>query len=118
MTGLFMPRRRLLTGPSQLSVRSRDTTGSDNCTGMGVVSGFLAAVLIIGGPHVKHVDPDGRISFLHILQEISPVCKNLQPVQHLIERVSQYLGQGHSLDKSSPDYEELYNYGTITDTAA
>ena len=50
-------------------------SGSDNCTGMGVVSGFLQAVLIIGGPHVKHVDPDGRIRFLHILQEVRPVCK-------------------------------------------
>ena len=38
--------------------------------------------------------------------------------QHLIERVSQYLAQGHSLEKSSPAYEELCNYGTITDLAA
>jgi DDE superfamily endonuclease len=38
--------------------------------------------------------------------------------QHLIERISQYLAKGHSLEKSSPDYEELCNYGTITETAA
>ena len=38
--------------------------------------------------------------------------------QHLIERISQHLAQGHSLEKSSPDYEELCNYGTITETAA
>jgi hypothetical protein len=38
--------------------------------------------------------------------------------QHFIERISQYLTQGHSLDKSSPAYEELCNYGTITETAA
>ena len=38
--------------------------------------------------------------------------------QHLIARISQYLAQGHSLEKSSPDYEELCNYGTITETAA
>jgi hypothetical protein len=38
--------------------------------------------------------------------------------QHLIERISQYLATGHSLEKSSPDYEELCNYGTITETAA
>jgi DDE superfamily endonuclease len=38
--------------------------------------------------------------------------------QHLIERISQCLAQGYSLDKSSPDYEELCNYGTITETAA
>jgi DDE superfamily endonuclease len=38
--------------------------------------------------------------------------------QHLIARISQYLAKGHSLEKSSPDYEELCNYGTITETAA
>lgn len=38
--------------------------------------------------------------------------------QHLIERISQHLAKGHSLDKSSPDYEELCNYGTITDLVA
>jgi hypothetical protein len=38
--------------------------------------------------------------------------------QHLIERISQHLAQGHSLEKSSPDYEELCNYGILTETAA
>jgi len=38
--------------------------------------------------------------------------------QHLIERISQYLAKGHSLEKSSPEYEQLCNYGTITETAA
>jgi len=38
--------------------------------------------------------------------------------QHLIERISQHLAEGHSLEKSSPDYEELCNYGIITETAA
>src|SRR5256712_1189852 len=38
--------------------------------------------------------------------------------QHLIERISQHLAQGHSLEKSSPDYEELCNYGTITEMAS
>ncbi len=38
--------------------------------------------------------------------------------QHLIERISQHLAKGHSLEKSSSDYEELCNYGTITETAA
>ncbi|MGE3540182.1 MAG: hypothetical protein AB7N91_22435 [Candidatus Tectimicrobiota bacterium] len=38
--------------------------------------------------------------------------------QHLLERISQHLAQGHSLEKSSPDYEALCNYGTITATAA
>ena len=38
--------------------------------------------------------------------------------QHLLERISQYLAQGHSLEKSSPDYQDLCNYGTITHRAA
>jgi DDE superfamily endonuclease len=38
--------------------------------------------------------------------------------QHLIERISQHLAEGHSLEKSSPAYEELCNYGTITEMAA
>ena len=38
--------------------------------------------------------------------------------QHLIERIVQHLAEGHSLEKSSPDYEELCNYGIITETAA
>jgi hypothetical protein len=38
--------------------------------------------------------------------------------QHLIERIVQHLAAGHSLEKSSPDYEELCNYGIITETAA
>ncbi len=37
---------------------------------------------------------------------------------HLIERISQHVAQGHSLEKSSPDYEELCNYGAITEMAA
>jgi DDE superfamily endonuclease len=38
--------------------------------------------------------------------------------QHLIERISQHLAEGHSLEKSSPAYEELCNYGIITEMAA
>jgi len=38
--------------------------------------------------------------------------------QHLIERIVQHLAEGYSLEKSSPDYEELCNYGIITETAA
>jgi hypothetical protein len=38
--------------------------------------------------------------------------------QHLIERISQHVANGHSLEKSSPEYEELCNYGTITEKAS
>jgi hypothetical protein len=36
---------------------------------------------------------------------------------HLIARICEHLANGQSLEKSSPDYEELCNYGTITETA-
>ena len=38
--------------------------------------------------------------------------------QHLLERISRHLAHGHSLEKSSPDYQDLCNYGIITDRAA
>jgi len=38
--------------------------------------------------------------------------------QHLIERISQLLAQGQNLEKCSPAYEALCNYGVITEMAA
>ena len=38
--------------------------------------------------------------------------------EHLMERISRHLARGHNLEKSSPDYQRLCSYGTITDTAA
>jgi DDE superfamily endonuclease len=38
--------------------------------------------------------------------------------QHLIDRILITLAEGTTLDKSSPEYESLCNYGTITDVVA
>jgi hypothetical protein len=38
--------------------------------------------------------------------------------QHLIDRIYAHLAKGHRLEKSSPDYEELCNYGSLTELAA
>jgi hypothetical protein len=38
--------------------------------------------------------------------------------QHLIDRICEPLANGQSLEKSSPDYEALCNYGIIVDEAA
>lgn len=38
--------------------------------------------------------------------------------QHLVDRICEYLANGQSLEKSSPEYEDLCNYGIITDEAA
>jgi hypothetical protein len=37
---------------------------SDSCTGIGVVAGFSAVVLIMQGPHVRNVDANPRIELL------------------------------------------------------
>lgn len=37
--------------------------------------------------------------------------------QHLLERICEHLAHGLSLEKSSPDYEALCNYGVITEEA-
>lgn len=38
--------------------------------------------------------------------------------QHLVDRIYEHLAHGQSLEKSSPDYEALCNYGIIDDEAA
>src|SRR4030095_16260916 len=38
--------------------------------------------------------------------------------QHLIDRICEHLANGQSLEKFSPDYETLCNYGIIADEAA
>ena len=38
--------------------------------------------------------------------------------QHLLDRICEHLANGQSLEKSSPDYEALCNYGVITKEAA
>ena len=38
--------------------------------------------------------------------------------QHLIDRICEHLANGQSLEKSSPDYEALCNYGIMADEAA
>jgi hypothetical protein len=38
--------------------------------------------------------------------------------QHLIDRICEHLANGQRVEKSSPDYEALCNYGIIADEAA
>jgi hypothetical protein len=38
--------------------------------------------------------------------------------QHLLDRICEHLANGQSLEKSSPVYEALCNYGIITKEAA
>lgn len=38
--------------------------------------------------------------------------------QHVLDRIGEYLANGQSLEKSSPDSETLCNYGIIADEAA
>src|SRR5215211_7225527 len=48
---------------------------SDSCTGIGVVAGFAAVMLITQGPHVKNIAARWGITLLHILQEVRSICK-------------------------------------------
>jgi hypothetical protein len=41
---------------------------SDSCTGIGVVAGFSAMILILEGPHVRNIDANQRIKLLQVLQ--------------------------------------------------
>jgi hypothetical protein len=48
---------------------------SDSCTGVGVVAGFSAMVLIMEGPHVRNGEVNQRIKLLEILQEVRIIYK-------------------------------------------
>jgi hypothetical protein len=48
---------------------------SDNCTGIGVVAGFGAVVLMRQWPHIKPGDASWKITLLHILQEVRSIYK-------------------------------------------
>jgi hypothetical protein len=77
---------------------------------MGVVSGFLQAVLIVGGPHVKNLDPDGRIRFLHILQQVRPDCKTrnqFKDTPTTIEDLARMINEGFKTTASKEDIQRV-----------
>jgi putative transposase len=45
----------------------------------------------MGGPHVKNFDLNRRIGFLHILQEVRPVCKTRNQFTAILIRQVKYL---------------------------
>jgi hypothetical protein len=51
---------------------------SDNWTGMGVVAGFSAGVLIVEGPHMSIGDGNQRSKLLERLQEVRTIYKTSQ----------------------------------------
>jgi hypothetical protein len=48
---------------------------SESWTGIGVVAGFGAVMLIWQWPHVRNGDTHREIKLLHILQEVRTICK-------------------------------------------
>ena len=48
---------------------------AESWTGIGVVLGFWGVVLLLQGPHVKHVDSRWRITLIHILPFVMATCK-------------------------------------------
>jgi len=60
----------------------------------------------------RQQDPDGTHAFS--MASLQRRAFN----QHLLDRICEHLAHGLSLEKSSPDYEALCNYGVITEEAA
>jgi Transposase DDE domain len=60
----------------------------------------------------RQQDPDGNHAFS--MASLQRRAFN----QHLLDRICEHLAHGLSLEKSSPDYEALCNYGVITEEAA
>ena len=79
-------------------------------------------------PHGQKSDVNLGSELLQILQEVRSNCKTRNQLmvslkrrafnQHLIDRICSHLANGQSLEKSSPDYEALCNYGIIGEEAA
>src|SRR6266498_3041651 len=70
---------------------------AESWTGMGVVAGVCATVLMMQRPHVKHVDTHWRIKLLQILQEVRSICKTRNQLSRKVP-VSRKLARTH-LDK-------------------
>jgi hypothetical protein len=50
-------------------------SGSESWTGIDVVAGFWAVVLIRQGPHIGNMDANERITLLQRLQEVGTIYK-------------------------------------------
>src|SRR5262245_3312352 len=61
-------------------------SGAESWTGIGVVAGFGAVVLLRQGPHTRHVDASERIKLLQRLQEVRIFCTTRHPLQLSEER--------------------------------
>ena len=48
---------------------------AESWIGIGVVPGFWGVVLLLQGPHVRHVDSRWRITLIHILPFVMATCK-------------------------------------------
>src|SRR6266446_7143620 len=61
-------------------------SGAESWTGIGVVAGFGAVVLIMQWPHGKHRDVNWGSKLLQILQEVRSNCKTRNQLNILIIR--------------------------------
>src|SRR4030095_3678922 len=90
-------------------------SGAESWTGIGVVAGFGAVVLIMQWPHGKHRDVNWRSKLLQILQEVRSNCKTRnqlfvnEPALASIEPTNSGKGyfqhnKPHYLPNMSPSY--------------
>jgi hypothetical protein len=56
---------------------------AESWTGIGVVAGFCAVVLIRQWPHVRNGQTHGKIELLHILHSLSGICKTRNQFSHI-----------------------------------
>ena len=68
-------------------------SGSESWTGIGVVTGFAAVMLITSGPHVKKMDAHHGITLLHILQEVRRIGKTRNQLELWTQEHPQFQGK-------------------------
>jgi hypothetical protein len=84
---------------------------SESWTGIGVVAGFAAVMLITQRPHVKNVVAHWGIKLLHILQELGSICKTRH---HLADNLGDLDGAGLGVDLRIAGDAVIGNGSSIT----
>ena len=92
----WRPRPRCMQAWSQLGIerwgkRNAVNSGAESWTGISVVAGFGAVVLMRQGPHARNVDASERITLLQRLQEVRTVYKTCNQLTLLCGRKCQAL---------------------------
>src|SRR5439155_6793138 len=80
--------------------RNASNSGAESWTGIGVVAGFGAVVLIMQWPHGKHRDVNWGSKLLQILQEVRSNCKTRNQLCLSLESVPPRLSGNPSIRRA------------------